>query len=334
MGKVLCTRVTNEPDVERLVEKFYEVLEAACRRSFRSSRDTKEKSTHKTVPWWSGELTIVMKRLNALRRRHQRTKGNEELRCKRTAQYTDTKTKYAAKIKKEKHLSWKEYCNMTPYTSPWNEIYMLVAGKRKSTAQITTLRKPDGSLTAHLHETLKDMLEYFVPDDNKKDDSDFHKQARILSQDPIDTSDDKELTVEELRNAVASMRDKKKAPGDGITGEIYKSTLKILPSYIIALYNGCLRFPTRWKRARVIPIVKPGKNTSDDVSKFRPISLLNVGGKVLEKVLINRINHHAISHPFLNTHQYGFRPQKSTVDAAMEVKIFVKKGLAAEVQLS
>ena len=102
---------------------------------------------------------------------------------------------------------------------------------------------------------------YFVPDDNQKDDSDFHKQARSSSQDPIDTGDDKEFTVEEIRNAVASMGDKK-APGeDGITGEIYKSTFKILPNYITALYNGCLRrgiFPTRWKRAKVIPIVNPG----------------------------------------------------------------------------
>jgi hypothetical protein len=61
------------------------------------------------------------------------------------------------------------------------------------------------------------------------------------------------------------------------------------------MYNGCLRrgvFPTRWKRAQLVPITKPGKENSEDVSKFRPISLLNTEGKVLEKVLINRINHH------------------------------------------
>ena len=221
---------------------------------------------------------------------------------------------------------------MTPYTNPWNEIYRLAAGKRKRTTQITTLRKPDGSLTTDLHDTLSHMLEYFAPEDNPKDDTEFHRQARILSQDPIDTDDDKEFTVDEIRNAVASMGDKK-APGeDGITGEIYKCTFEILPNFITALYNGCLRrgiFPTRWKRAKVIPIVKPGKDTSDEVSKYRPISLLNVGGKVLEKVLINRINHHANSHDFLNSHQYGFTPQKSTVDAAMEVKKFVMEGLSA-----
>ena len=106
LDKVLCTRVTNEPDVERLVEEFDEVLEAACISSFQSSRASNVKSIHKTVPWWSGELTIMRKRLNALRRSYQRTRGNEELRCHRKEQYTDAKAKVAAKIKK--HLSWKE----------------------------------------------------------------------------------------------------------------------------------------------------------------------------------------------------------------------------------
>jgi hypothetical protein len=46
--------------------------------------------------------------------------------------------------------------------------------------------------------------------------------------------------------------------------------------------------------------VKPGKGNSDEVSKFRPISLLNTGGKVLEKLLINRINHHVFYHDLMN----------------------------------
>jgi len=125
----------------------------------------------------------------------------------------------------------------------------------------------------------------------------------------------------------------KKAPGeDGITGEIYKSAFEIFPSYITAIYNGCLKrgiFPLRWKRARLIPITKPGKENSKDVSKYRPISLLNIGGKVLEKALINRINHHVFSHDLMNNNQYGFTPQRGAIDAAMAVKNFVENGLVA-----
>ena len=79
----------------------------------------------------------------------------------------------------------------------------------------------------------------------------------------------------------------------------------------------------------MIPIIKPGKENSKKVSKFRPISLLNIGGKVLEKVLINRISHHVFSHDLMNNNQYVFMPQRSTIDAAMAVKDFVEEGLAA-----
>ena len=70
------------------------------------------------------------------------------------------------------------------------------------------------------------------------------------------------------------------------------------------------------------------KENSEDVSKFRPINLLNIGGKVLEKVLISRINH-IFSQGIMKTNQYGFTPQKGTIDVAMEVKDFVMVGLAA-----
>ena len=75
---------------------------------------------------------------------------------------------------------------------------------------------------------------------NCNDDSDTHKQARILSQEPVDMEDDKDFTVGEIRNAVASMGNKK-APGeDGIAGEIYICIFDMLPNYVTALYNGCL----------------------------------------------------------------------------------------------
>jgi hypothetical protein len=60
----------------------------------------------------------------------------------------------------------------------------------------------------------------------------------------------------------------------------------------------------------MIPTVKPGKEGRTEVAKYRPTSLLNVGGKVLEKPLIDRINHHVFSNSLLNENQYGFFPQQ------------------------
>jgi hypothetical protein len=127
--------------------------------------------------------------------------------------------------------------------------------------------------------------------------------------------------------------DNKKAPGeDGITCEIYTQTSEIFPRFITAMYNGCLRsgvFPKRWKRAKPIPIINPEKENSEDVSKFRPISVLNIGGKVLEKVLINIINYYVYTNDLMNNNQHGFTPQMSTIDAAMAAKDYTEEGLKA-----
>jgi hypothetical protein len=82
---------------------------------------------------------------------------------------------------------------------------------------------------------------------------------------------------------------------------------------VTSLYNGCLRkgcFPKIWKRARIIPLTKPGKENCNDASKYRPISLLNVGGKVLERLLSNIIIHFLYINDLLNQNQFGFTPQK------------------------
>jgi len=79
----------------------------------------------------------------------------------------------------------------------------------------------------------------------------------------------------------------------------------------------------------VIPITKPGKAEGEEASKFSPISLLDTGGNVLEKLLINRINHHLYSRGHMNENQFAFRPQNSTNNAAMVVKEFVQDNLAA-----
>jgi len=94
-----------------------------------------------------------------------------------------------------------------------------------------------------------------------------------------------------------------------------------------ATYIACLRtgrFPVNWKIAKILPIAKPGREKSDDTSKYRPISLLNTEGKVLEKLLSKRLTHHLYTTEYLNENQYGFTPQKITVDAAMQVKQYLE----------
>ena len=103
LDKPPCTRAFEETDIENLIEEFHEILKLACSKSFRTHRASKRTTSNKSVPWWAEELTVMRKRLNALRRRYQRTRNNVDLRQQRKTQYLEGKARYAATIKKEKN---------------------------------------------------------------------------------------------------------------------------------------------------------------------------------------------------------------------------------------
>ena len=238
----------------------------------------------------------------------------------------EEKRKYQAGIKHEKMNSWKEFCNLTASTNPWSQVYKLASGKIRPKSIMTTLTKSDGSETMSIQVTLEVLLAYLFEEDNAEKNT-HQKTIRKAADEPITTSNDVKFSREEIKQAIESFNDKK-APGiDGITAGIYLRTFNIFPRLITAIYNQCLKrgcFPKKWKIAKIIPIIKPGKENSMDPSKYRPISLLNIGGKVLEKLLISRINYYIYKNKLMTNRQFGFTPQKNIIDTAMEAKNFIE----------
>ena len=113
--------------------------------------------------------------------------------------FTEEKANNEATIKKEKIKSWKEYCNLTPSTNPWNAIYKMAINKTKKSQTITTLQKPDGSLASNYNETMQVMSDYLIPTDDQLHDTDYHKGIRAQSKEPILTADDREYTPTEVK---------------------------------------------------------------------------------------------------------------------------------------
>jgi hypothetical protein len=297
---------------------------------FQSTGTIEKTIENKSVPWWTKELTIMRKKVNAIRRRYQRTKHDSNWREAGKQQYMREKRKYETTLRKTKTHSWKQYCNVTPASNPWNAVYKVATGNIKRCSSLSTLRKPDGTVTTDMADTMRFMIDSFTPEDDEETDNERHKLIRAQIKEPIKTENDKPFTPVEIRGAIKGMN-KNKAPGEyGITSDIILRDFNLLPKSTTALYNGCLRtacFPRIWKRAKIIPIVKPGKETSDDISKYRTISLINTAAKALEKVLINRIMHDMNSNNLMSKNQYGFTPQTCTVDAVMALKAFVQDSL-------
>ena len=326
----LSNKVKQFTDLGETMHKFISAVAAASDAAFRVSRASDRALKKRSVPWWTGELTLLRKKALALRRRYQRTRNDVNLRHERRLQYQIGNRHYQTKLRQEKLKSWKEFCSRTENSNPWNAVYRLATGKLQHKTTLSTLKTRNDIFTTDIESTFNQMMEYFIPEDSESTDGVHHTGIRQQTMEPLNTIDDVEFTKQEIL-AVLEKFDPSKAPGeDGLSSDILLQTFRCFPNFFTEIYNECLRrgyFPTQWKRSIIIPIVKPGKEGSMEASKYRPISLLNVGGKVLEKLLIDRINHHIFSHSLLNGNQYGFLPQKSTVDAAMAVKGFVRENL-------
>ena len=83
----------------------------------------------------------------------------------------------------------------------------------------------------------------------------------------------------------------------------------------MSITNGIV--PDKLKIAKVIPIFKKGDK--NEISNYRPISLLSIFNKLLEKVVYKRLYNFLIKNNILYKYQFGFRKNHSTSMALLEV---------------
>jgi hypothetical protein len=117
------------------------------------------------------------------------------LREARKQQYLQEKRKYEATLRKTKMQSWKQYCKVTTSSNPWNAVYKLASGKIKSCSSLSTLRKPDETVTTDTADTMHYVIDSFTPAADEETDNKHHKLIRAQTKKSIKTKDDKLFTL-------------------------------------------------------------------------------------------------------------------------------------------
>ena len=70
-------------------------------------------------------------------------------------------------------------------------------------------------------------------------------------------------------------------------------------------------YPSSFKHANIFLIQKPGKPSTEPTS-YRPIALINLHGKMFEKIIANKLRTYLEKTIKMNPTHYGFRPGRST----------------------
>lgn len=158
-------------------------------------------------------------------------------------------------------------------------------------------------------------------------DDEINRAVEEIRVSPLSEVDIPLITMEELRGNLRQLRPNK-APGpDGILNKLLKKLPVAALTKLLNLYNTCLKYsywPSRWKIGRVVAIPKPGK-PKENVTSYRPISLLDVCGKLFEKIIKCRLTAHVEANNCLNPEQFGFRSGHSAPQQALRVVHEIRK---------
>lgn len=291
-------------------DELMAVLTRACDASMQ--RKMQGKGKRSPVYWWSETIADLRSACHRARRRFQRARTTEQREIRREA-YKAAKATLGKAIKGSKKECFQNLCQ-DANTTPWGDAYRIVMARMKG-GSTPIDRSP---------EMMSKIIQGLFPHHER---TPWPPTPYVIEA----PADETRITVEELLAAAKSLKTNK-APGpDGITNQVLKVAIKENPNMFRSTLQGCMDtglFPDRWKRQKLVLLPKPGKPHGDP-SAYRPICLIDTVGKLLEKVILNRLTLYTEGANGLSGSQFGFRKGKSTVDAINVVletaKIAVEK---------
>ena len=134
------------------------------------------------------------------------------------------------------------------------------------------------------------------------------------------------LSIEEVFQALQNLDPSKAHGPDGFPSRILKECAFQLAPSLHHLFTKSLRLsqvPAEWKLANIVPLHKKGQK--DHVENYRPISLLSIISKVLERCVLNHVSYHIQSN--INSAQYGFVNGKSSTAQLLSILNIIGKNL-------
>ena len=117
----------------------------------------------------------------------------------------------------------------------------------------------------------------------------------------------------EITEIISSLRSGTAGGYDNIPMQIVKDSVDLVSEPLTHIVNLSIQsgiVPDQMKIARVIPIFKSGADNL--FSNYRPISVLPVFSKILERVVYERLLNYLNEYNILLNNQYGFRKNHST----------------------
>ena len=260
----------------------------------------------KTLPWLSADIMRVMKKRDYFLRLYKST-GSLRLQRK----FCLLRNKVVSLVRKAKSSFLK---NMTASIHTpkqfWSMYYSLTPNRERIPHTLS-----NGVTTALSPISKANLLNtFFASCFSPRSNSPLTSSPTLVHPELSSI----ECTEEEVYKHLSSLKVKTATGPDGISSHMLRNTAISTYSSLCNLFNcslstGC--FPSEWKTSNITPVFKSGDKGL--VSNYRPISLLSIPSKILERIVHQRLLHHLLSNSIISPRQFGFRPGSSTQEALL-----------------
>lgn len=287
------------------------------------SRVVVRKDMFKLKPWTTDRLLYKIKKRKKIYKLLRKNPNNLKIKH----YYNNFRTQLNIDIKTAKEFYYNtkfENC-AGDVKSQWKIVNDLI-GEHRNKCEINCIKSDNGLLTNDV-EIANEFNQYFL--------GVAHKLRSGINSPHIQHNPDyntffsqrlnfkssfflRPTTTEEVSAVIHSLKNNK-APGfDNINSSVVKKIAPNIINVLTYLYNFSLstgEFPQCLKKANVIPIFKRGD--CSDPNCYRPISLLSVFAKILEKIVKSRLMEFLNKNNYFSSNQFGFREGMSTEDALL-----------------
>ena len=316
----------NLEDVNDQFKDFYLRLNGCTERHAPLKKLTPKEVKLKHKPWISGEINKMIKIKNKLFQRKKRQSNNLEI--KRL--YNLFRNRVNRELKKAKRNYYTKYFeeNSNNIKKTWEGIRSIINIKSTKESSISQIKVNNKVIRNHkeIVETLNNFFVNVGPNTEKN----IPVNPKIKPEKFLKNRNQLNFLIahisnEEVLDIINQLENKSTGPQS-----IPIKLLKLIPDLILIplckIINHSFQtgvFPDALKISEIIPIHKGG--STEDLNNYRPISLLSIFDKIIEKVMHKRLYNFLQEHNILFQNQFGFRKNNSTTFALIEITEKIKE---------
>lgn len=286
----------------------------------------------KSVPWWDGKCRQAVKRRNRAFRQLKKHHSLETL-----VHYKKSQAVVRKIIRTTKRAYWRLYCNRigreTQLSDIWGMIRRMSGIKRNIVIPVLTSGNRSAVSNKEKAELLAETLVKVHSSENLSVSARKYRSNILAQNTGVNTrkSSTKEgldvpFSLFELKRAISNSR--QSSPGkDGICYSMLAHMDDNVLLIVLRLFNQVWdtgKIPVAWKQSVIVPILKPGKDSSDP-SNYRPIALTSQLGKTMERMITERLTYLLESRDLFSPFQSGFRKGRNTMDSVLRLESEIRK---------